>query len=224
MKQKILIIEDEKDVSRLLSQTLQNHNYETETAGNGMDGLRAFRAGTFDLVLLDLMLPYQSGDEVLKEIRQSSDVPVIIISAKDLPHTKIDLLTLGADDYITKPFDLGEVAARVLSSLRRCQKNQKKQYTHKELVFDPESGQAWICQTSVELTMRESSILKQLLAYPDKVFTKANLYEAVWGMQYLGDDNVVKTHISNLRTKLKKAGARQEYIETVWGFGYRLAK
>lgn len=130
--ERILIIEDEKDVNQLLAQNLQNNGYETVAVGNGLDGIQQLQKQHFDMVLLDLMLPYKSGDEVLKEIRRYSDIPVIVISAKDLVGTKIDLLTLGADDYITKPFDLGEVTARVVSNLRRCHmEKQKKQFSYK---------------------------------------------------------------------------------------------
>lgn len=138
--ERILIIEDEKDVNQLLAQNLQNNGYETVSVWDGLDGVRQLRNQHFDMVLLDLMLPYKSGDEILKEIRKDCDIPAIVISAKDLVGTKIDLLTLGADDYITKPFDLGEVTARVISNLRRYHmKDQKKQLSYKELTLDTES-------------------------------------------------------------------------------------
>ena len=130
--ERILIIEDEKDVNQLLAQNLQNNGYETVSVWNGLDGVRQLQNQHFDMVLLDLMLPYKSGDEILREIRKDSDIPVIVISAKDLVGTKIDLLTLGADDYITKPFDLGEVTARVVSKRRRYHmKDPKKQISYK---------------------------------------------------------------------------------------------
>ena len=128
--ERILIIEDEKDVNQLLARNLQNSGYETVSVRDGLDGIEQLRKQQFDMVLLDLMLPWKSGDEVLKEIRKDCDIPVIVISAKDLVGTKIDLLTLGADDYITKPFDLGEVTARVVSKLRRYHKiSREKQNT-----------------------------------------------------------------------------------------------
>ncbi len=222
--ERILIIEDEKDVNQLLAQNLKNNGYETVAVGNGLDGIQQLQKQHFDMVLLDLMLPYKSGDEVLKEIRRYSDIPVIVISAKDLVGTKIDLLTLGADDYITKPFDLGEVTARVVSNLRRCHmENQKKQLSYKELTLDAESKILTVNGTELELTAKEYGIMELLLQSPGKVFSKAYLYEAIWGYEYLGDENVIKTHISNLRTKMKNY-SEAEYIETVWGLGYRLAK
>ena len=223
--ERILIIEDEKDVNQLLAQTLQDDGYETESAYNGIDGIQILRKEHFDMVLLDLMLPYKSGDEVLKEIRKESNIPVIIISAKDLVGTKIDLLMIGADDYITKPFDLGEVTARVISNLRRYHKiDSKKQITYKELQMDMEAKSIIIDGVDLELTSKEYQLLELFLKFPNKVFSKANLYETIWEDEYLGDDNVIKTHISNLRNKIKKANSKIEYIETVWGLGYRLAK
>lgn len=222
--ERILIIEDEKDVNQLLARTLQDSGYETVSVGNGMDGIRLLRTEHFDMVLLDLMLPYKSGDEVLRELRQDSDIPVIVISAKDMVGTKIDLLTLGADDYITKPFDLGEVTARVVSNLRRYHKvEKKKELTYKELILDTEAKAVSMNGRDLELTSKEYLMLELFLQFPNKVFSKSNLYETIWGYEYLGDDNVIKTHISNLRNKMKKY-SDIEYIETVWGLGYRLAK
>lgn len=222
--ERILIIEDEKDVNQLLAQTLQGNGYETVSVRNGLDGISALQSQRFDLVLLDLMLPFKSGDEVLKEIRKDSDIPVIVISAKDLVGTKIDLLTLGADDYITKPFDLGEVTARVISNLRRYHKReQNKQLSYKELTLDTESKMLTVNGTALELTAKEYGIMELFLQSPSKVFSKSYLYETIWGYEYLGDENVIKTHISNLRSKLKNY-SETEYIETVWGLGYRLAK
>lgn len=223
--ERILIIEDERDVNDLLAQTLQEDGYETKSAYNGMEGIKFLREGSFDMVLLDLMLPFKSGDEVLREIRKNSDIPVIIISAKDMVRTKIDLLTIGADDYITKPFDLGEVSARVISNLRRYhQVDSKKQIVYKELHMDTEAKSVTVEGVVLELTSKEYQLFELFLKFPNKVFSKANLYETIWGEEYLGDDNVIKTHISNLRNKIKKANSKIEYIETVWGLGYRLAK
>lgn len=222
--ERILIIEDEKDVNRLLAQNLRDNGYETVSVWNGPDGIRQLKEHPFDMVLLDLMLPYKSGDEVLKEIRKDCDIPVIVISAKDLVGTKIDLLRLGADDYITKPFDLGEVTARVISNLRRYHSKEKeKQLKYKELLLNTEAKTLSIDGTVLNLTAKEYGIMELFLQSPSKVFSKANLYETIWGYEYLGDENVIKTHISNLRNKMKKY-SKTEYIETVWGLGYRLAK
>ncbi|MBC3887557.1 response regulator [Acetobacterium paludosum] len=222
----ILIIEDNKDVNHMLAEALTDAGYAAKSIYTGTDGIREIKNHAYDLILLDLMLPYKSGDEILKEVRLFSDVPVIIISAKELVGTKIDLLKIGADDYITKPFDLGEVVARVESNLRRSHRQiqENKVFQHKDLALDDSTKRVSVGEREVELTAKEYLILELLLEHPSKVFTKSNLYETVWEEDYFGDDNAVKTHVSNLRSKLKKANPHEDYIETVWGFGYRLYK
>lgn len=222
--EKILIIEDEKDVNRLLAQTLQDAGYETFSVYNGLGIVKILEEKQFEMVLLDLMLPYKSGDEVLKDIRRISDIPVIVISAKDMVQTKVDLLSAGADDYITKPFDLEEMLARTASNIRRYNsKNTAKLITYKEITLDEEAKTITANGEALSLTAKEYQMFSLFIRYPNKVFSKSNLYETIWQEEYIGDDNVIKTHISNIRNKLK-AHSSQEYIETVWGLGYRLAK
>lgn len=220
----ILIIEDEKDVNRLLAQTLQDAGYETFSIYNGLGIVKILEEKQFEMVLLDLMLPYKSGDEVLKDIRRISDIPVIVISAKDMVQTKVDLLSAGADDYITKPFDLEEMLARTASNIRRYNsKNTSKLITYKEIILDEEAKTITANGEALSLTAKEYQMFSLFIRYPNKVFSKSNLYETIWQDEYIGDDNVIKTHISNIRNKIK-AHSSQEYIETVWGLGYRLAK
>ncbi len=223
---RILVIEDSVDVNKMLAEVLIDAGYQVQSVYTGTDGLNEIKNNHYDLVLLDIMLPYKSGDEILKEMRSLSETPVIIISAKDMVGIKIDFLKLGADDYITKPFDLGEVVARVESNLRRSRKlaQEIRVYRYKDMLLDDSTKLVSINGNDIDLTAKEYMILEHLLKYQRKVFTKANLYESIWNDQYLGDDNAVKTHISNLRNKLKKANPQEEYIETVWGFGYRLHK
>ncbi|MDP4090113.1 MAG: response regulator transcription factor, partial [Bacillota bacterium] len=192
----------------------------------GIEGIREIKNCAYDLVLLDIMLPYKSGDEILKEMREFSDIPVIVISAKDMVGTKIDILRLGADDYITKPFDLNEMAARVEANLRRFKKMEleNKAFRYKDMTLDDNTKRVIVNGMEIDLTAKEYMILEILIKQRGKVFTKANLHEAVWQDEYLGDENAVKTHMSNLRNKLKRANPQEEYIETVWGLGYRLYK
>ena len=222
----ILVIEDNKDVNNMLSEELIDSGYKVKSIYTGTEGLKEVKESNYDLILLDIMLPYKSGDEILKEIRTFSDVPVIIISAKDMVGTKIDLLKIGADDYITKPFDLGEVVARVESNLRRTSRQIQgsKKFTYKDLTLDDNRKQVMVNDVEIELTAKEYMLLEILIKNSGKVFSKSNLYESIWKEEYLGDDNTVKIHISNLRNKLKKINPNENYIETVWGLGYRLYK
>lgn len=224
--EKILIIEDNVDVSKLLAETLEGEGYQVSTALDGMDGLYEAQRNQYDLILLDIMLPYKSGEEILKEIRSQHDIPIIIISAKNVVTTKIDLLRLGADDYITKPFNLGEVAARVMTNLRHynSQKKTNNILKYRDLELDNTKKQLTISGVEIELTGKEYLIMELLMRNPEKVYSKSNIYESLWNQEYLGDDNAVKTHISNLRNKLKTINPEIDYVETVWGLGYRLYK
>lgn len=221
---RILIVEDNIDVNNMVREMLTNSQYEVFSAFNGIEAVKAIKKNTYDLVILDIMLPYKSGDEVLREIRQFTDIPVIILSAKDMVSTKIDLLKLGADDYITKPFDLGELVARVNVLFRRIDKNVKKDnlIRYKDITLDGNLKNVFINNSKLELTAKEYLIMELFMKNKERIFSKEAIYEAVWGEEYLGDDNAVKTHMSNLRNKLKKASNNEEYIETVWGLGYRL--
>lgn len=223
----ILIIEDNKDLNLMLSQAIKDAGYNVKSSFTGTDGLNEIKTNPYSLILLDIMLPYKSGDQILKEVREFSSVPIIIISAKDMISTKIDLLKLGADDYITKPFDLGEVVARVESNLRRYSisvSNPTAIFTYKDLTLDTNTKEVKIGENTLDLTATEYMILELLIKNQSKVFSKANIYESIWHEEYIGDDNAIKTHLSNLRSKLKKSNPNENYIETVWGLGYRLSK
>lgn len=220
----VLIIEDDNDVRLMIAEALTNAGYRINSVYTGTDGIKEIRNYPYDLVILDIMLPYKSGDEVLREMREFCETPVIVVSAKDMVSTKIDLLNLGADDYITKPFDLGEVVARVESNIRRSKmKLENKIIRYGQIVLDDVSKRVMLMNSELDLTSKEYALLFTLLTNPDKVFTKASLYASVWCEEYSGDENALKTHISNLRSKMKKI-CQDEYIETVWGLGYRLKK
>lgn len=227
---KILTAEDDKEINRLICEYLSSQGYETLSALNGLDTVRMVRENSeLSLLILDLMLPFQSGDMVLQRIREFSDIPVIVVSAKSETHSKIELIRMGADDYLTKPFDLDELLVRVEAVLRRCDRNADKEsgakiLTYKNLVLDTDSGISTVCGKAVTLTVKEFAILELMLENPAKLWSKANIFESVWGESYLSDDNTVKVHMSNIRSKLKKLDPDNEYIETVWGMGYRLIK
>lgn len=220
--EKILIVEDNKDVNALLKQVIEEAGYAAKSLYNGLEVLKEIKANEYDLIILDIMLPYKSGDVILKELREFSDVPVIIISAKDMVGTKIDLLRLGADDYITKPFDIDEVIARIETNIRRYKKSSKVDNNilqYKDIMLNENSKSVEVNGGELSLTVKEYMILELLIKNIGKVFSKAALYETIWETEYLGDDKTIKTHISNLRNKLKESNPNEEYIETVWGLG-----
>ncbi len=224
---KILIVEDDKEITRLLCDYLQSQGYSVVTAENGLSALTILHdEQTIDLVCLDLMLPFQSGDVVLTKLREFSDIPVIILSAKDTVQTKIDVIRMGADDYITKPFDLDEVAVRIEAVLRRIDKQEKgdgkEKLQYKELQMDCNAKTVTVKGNLLVLTSKEYGILELMLRNPTKLFSKANLFESVWNEPYFNEDSTLKVHISNLRNKIKQYAQEEEYIETVWRMGYRL--
>ena len=224
---KILLVEDDMEISTMLKNFLTTEKFEVITAYDGKSALDRFFSDSFSLVLLDLMIPQISGIEVMEKIRENSTVPIIIISAKDTDSDKTLGLGLGADDYITKPFDIDEVIARIEANLRRNQLNvvdQSQKLVFKDIEFDKAAKQVYVDGQEITLTATEMKILELFLLQPQKVFSKANLFESIWNEEYTIDDNTLNVHISRLRHKLKKVNPNEEYIETLWGLGYRLAK
>ena len=223
---KILVVEDEKEINKLVSDFLQENGHEVISLSDGLKACETVENEGVELVLLDLMLPYRNGDMVLSDIRKKSTVPVIVVSAKETTQNKIDLLRLGADDYITKPFDMEEMLARIESNIRRnsfgSRAEEKLEYN--SLVLSSEDLTASLEGQELSLTAKEFKILELLLKYPEKVFSKANLFESVWGEEYITEDNALNVHISNLRAKLKNISPDKDFIDTVWGIGFRLHK
>nr|BAD86532.1 hypothetical protein [Staphylococcus aureus] len=230
MQQKIniLVVEDDNDINQMLCKIIKKSKYYAIPAYSGTEALLYLENKQWDLVLLDLMLPGISGKEVLKQVREHSSTPVIIISAKNESQYKITSLRMGADDYISKPFDIEEVAARIDALLRRYQKSEREKNTsNQELVFldivlNIDSQKVIVNNFEVTLTLREFKILQLLMENPQKIYSKANLFETVWEDKFHGDENTVNVHMSNLRNKLAQNNATDTYIETIWGIGYRL--
>ncbi len=219
----ILIVEDDIDINNLLCRIVSKIGYNPQPAYSGTEAILQMERKSWDLFLLDLMLPGMSGEELLAMIRKKSDAGIIIISAKDERMTKVDMLRSGADDYITKPFDNEEVAARIEAQIRRLKKYRTPQVlTFKDIILNEETKQVTVNNIPVSLTAREYKLLRLFLTYPKKLFTKENIFAAVWESEYFDSANVVNVHMSNLRTKLAKANPDEEYIETIWGMGYRL--
>ena len=220
---KIAIIEDDREISNILSSFLNDNGYETVTAYDGEKGLDMLAREAPDLLLLDLMLPVKGGGDIIKELRRYSDIPVIVISAKSMLETRLEMLKTGADDYIIKPFDLSEVLVRIEVLIRRINSTRKENLTNGRLVFNISDNTVSIDGVQLNLTAKEHIILRLLMEHPSKVFTKAELYRFAWNEDYLYEDNTINVHVSNLRSKLKKASPSGfDYIETVWGIGYKL--
>ncbi len=221
---KILIIEDDADISGMIAATLEKHSFACAAAYSGTEGLMCLRGDSFDLVLLDLMLPGKSGETVLRELRECSHVPVIVISAKDELDNKVDLLMSGADDYITKPFQMKELVARVYVCLRKSgAAPDDTRIVYKRLVLDKSSYTATLCGQKVPLTHQEFNILELIFGNPKKVFSKKEIFNYAWEEYYEGEDKTINVHISHIRIKLK-AITEEPYIETVWGIGFKAAE
>ncbi|MGL4913526.1 MAG: response regulator transcription factor [Romboutsia sp.] len=220
---KVLIVEDDSDINDLLKEMLINDGYNVNCAYSGTEALIYLKNEKIDIVLLDLMLPGKSGEEVLEIIRDTYNIPVIIISAKEEQGIKPLLLRAGANDFISKPFDIDEVLARIEVNMRRCSKSTYNDRSiYKEIEVLLESRSVKICGREVVLTSTEFDILDLMIKYPNKVFSKNNIFKSIWGEDFICDDNTITVHISNLRSKIKKAGAQEQYIKTIWGIGYKL--
>ena len=221
---RILIVEDDREINKLLSDYLQNEGFETVKTHNGAEAELIMKNEKFDIVLMDLMLPEIPGEKLIAKLRETSDTPVIVVSAKSEIETRLEMLRIGADDYIVKPFNLDEVLVRIQVVLRRMNKDVKRNITRFEnhgLVLLKEEKRVEYEGKEIVLTAKELKILELLMTNPNKTFTKAGLYESVWNDEYYYEDNIINVHVSNLRNKLKKITGR-DYIETVWGIGYRL--
>lgn len=223
---KILVVEDDMDINNLLVELLTSQKYEVVSAYSGTEALLWLEKQRFDLVLLDLMLPGMSGEDVLEKIKKDdSDICVIAVSAKDDIDSKIHMLRGGADDYITKPFDTEELLVRVEVALRKNNKTSVKRediYCIRDLKLDVNNILVTLKGEPVSLTKREYLILKLLMSHPNRVYTKNNIFEVVWEEEFMGEDNAVNVHISNIRQKLAKIDPEETYIQTVWGIGFKM--
>ncbi|MCI8447512.1 MAG: response regulator transcription factor [Eubacterium sp.] len=227
MQSTILIIEDDADINQLLAKILSDTGCRTLQAYSATEAGLLMEKETVDLILLDLMLPGVPGEAFLKELREVRhlDLPVLVISAKNSLDSKVSLLNSGADDYITKPFEPQEVLARVQAGMRRCQKGRpmEEKLSYKRLVLYPEARKAVLAGKELALTAHEYDILLLLVQHPDKVYSRESLYELVWQGGYYGENNTVNVHVSNIRKKIKEADPFEEYIQTVYGIGFKLS-
>ncbi|MHC1735056.1 MAG: response regulator transcription factor [Erysipelotrichaceae bacterium] len=216
--ERILIIEDESKIARFIQLELNHEGYEVELAADGRDGLELLKTRPFDLVLLDIMLPSINGFEVLRRLRLFSSVAVILLTAKDDVIDKVMGLDSGADDYITKPFAIEELLARIRMALRKQNRTQVSLLTHNDLIVDVEKYKATLRGKEIELTKKEFDLLTILLQNKNKVCTRENLLERVWGYSYDGTTNAVDVYIRHLRVKIEDED--MSVIHTVRGVGY----
>lgn len=222
----ILIIEDSTDINHMIAEALGKAGYGCTQAFSGTEGLMYIEKTDFSLIIMDLMLPGMNGEELLPRIREISGTPVIVLSAKDSLDSKLELLNAGAEDYMTKPFELAELVARAGVQIRRFSADRgggARKLTYKEMILDNDSYSVTVGGTELSLTKQEYKILELLLSYPNRVFSKQDIYDYAWDDLFIGEDKVIHVHISNIRRKLKEI-TDTEYIETVWGIGFKLAK
>lgn len=225
---KILVVDDERVMVKGIKFNLENEGYQVETGSDGEEAVDKARTGQFDLIILDLMMPKIDGLQACMRIREFSNVPIIMLTAKGEDTDKIMGFECGADDYITKPFNLLELKARVRALLRRSgaaeQKKAEAVLTAGHIRLDAAARAAWRDGAPVELTAKEFDLMELLLRNPGRVYSRENLLNVVWGYEYIGDYRTVDVHVRRLREKLELDPASPEFIRTKWGVGYYLAK
>lgn len=225
---RLLLIEDDENISDMIKVYLENEGYQVVQAYDGLEAVNTYKKQIFDLVLLDLMIPKLSGMAVMKKIREWGVTPIVIVSAKDSDADKAIGLGLGADDYVTKPFSLVELSARIKANIRRAQKyvtvEQKKQEIIQvgSLSINTETYEVKREDKVISLTSKEFELLKVLASNLGTVYTKAQLYKLVWKEEFYGDDNVINVHIRRLREKIEENPSNPQYIKTLWGIGYKM--
>lgn len=225
---KILVVDDEKVIVKGIKFNLEQDGYQVETAFDGEEAVRLAHDDTIDLILLDVMLPKMDGFTVCRAIRNFSNVPIIMLTAKSEDIDKILGLEYGADDYITKPFNIREVTARIKAILRRVNPSPKgdkeKLIVSGDIRLDYNFRRVTVRDKTIELTSKEFDLLELFLKNPGKVYTRENLLDIAWGMEYPGDVRTVDVHIRRLREKIEKNPAEPNYIKTKWGVGYYYKK
>jgi len=229
MKNQILVIEDDPDINKLVSMNLSDMGYQVESCDVGSQGLQMAMSGEFDLIVLDVMLPEMDGLEICRRLRASNNfIPILMLTARDSEADRVVGLEMGADDYLTKPFSVRELQARVKAMLRRVEMltksnpvEAKNTLVFGELEIQVNKRQVHLGQKLVELTSTEFDLLLYMAKQPGLVFSRSQLLDKVWGYQHAGYEHTVNSHINRLRTKLEKDASKPEYVLTVWGVGYK---
>lgn len=219
----ILIIEDEKKIRRYLQLELEHEKYSVDTAQDGEEGLAKFKSNFYDLILLDLMMPKLSGEEVCKIIRKTSDIPIIVLTAKDQILNKVELLDMGADDYLTKPFEIEELFARIRVALRNKSNFTNTDYIYYDILkLDLKTNAIYKNEKEISLTKTEYNLFHYLLLNKELVVSREKILNEVWGYDYMGEEKIVDVYINALRKKIDYN--ENKFIHTVRGFGYVLKK
>ncbi|WP_026669361.1 response regulator transcription factor [Butyrivibrio sp. AE3006] len=222
MAKKVLVVDDEKTIVKGIKYSLEQDGMKVDSAFDGEEALELAKNNAYDMVLLDVMLPKMDGFEVCQQIREFSSVPIVMITAKSDDMDKILGLEYGADDYITKPFNILEVKARIKAIMRRTTKadTQASVLTFGELVINEEYRRVYVGDKEINLTSREFDVLEFLVSTPGKVYNRSELLHAIWGEDFPGDERTVDVHVRRLREKLEKSPSEPRYVRTKWGSGY----
>lgn len=229
MKQKIVVVDDDVELCDLIKKFLEMECYDVTLRHDGESGLKECLKNDYVLIVLDVMLPLKNGFEILSKLRKESDVPVLMLTAKDSELDKVSGLRMGADDYLTKPFSMNEFVARVQSLIRRYtafgnQIQETETLEFEEMSISKTTREVFINDSSIELTAKEFELLYFLAKQPGQVFTKKQIYNQVWQEEYAFDDNNIMVHIRRLRKKIEPDLEHPSYIQTVWGVGYKFGK
>lgn len=223
----ILIIEDDINIAEMERDYLQLNGYKSEIITDGAKGLKLALEGRYDLIIVDLMLPNVDGYEIIKEVRKKYEIPIIVVSARSEDIDKIRGLDFGADDYLTKPFSPAELTARVKSHINRYErlkgndKNSSEIISHGGLEINTSSHRVLVYGKEIQMTSKEYSVLLLLASNPNIVFTKEHIFDKIWGDEFYGDTATIPVHIQRIRKKIEKDPSNPEFIETLWGTGYR---
>jgi DNA-binding response OmpR family regulator len=225
----VLLVEDDPSLSALVCDYLDIAGFQVDTATDGLRGLEKALAGAFDLMILDIMLPGLDGFEICRRFRAGSDKPLLILSARREDIDKIRGLGLGADDYMTKPFSPGELVARVKAHMARYERltggradDLVRSIEIRSLSLDPEARKVRVSGKEVDLAPKEFELLRLLMRNPDKVFSKEEIFDRIWGEDHYGDLSTVTVHVRKIREKIEANPSEPDYLETVWGMGYRV--
>lgn len=229
MKKKIVVVDDDVELCDLIKKFLEMECYAVTLRHDGESGLKECLKNDYVLIVLDVMLPLKNGFEILSKLRKESDVPVLMLTAKDSELDKVSGLRMGADDYLTKPFSMNEFVARVQSLIRRYtafgnQIQETETLEFEEMSISKTTREVFINDSSIELTAKEFELLYFLAKHPGQVFTKKQIYNQVWQEEYAFDDNNIMVHIRRLRKKIEPDLEHPSYIQTVWGVGYKFGK